>query len=206
MTPRELSNKWLHRIGYKLISPEKKKHEDVLAPVLPFVVLDIYHDYFRKGLTPEKFTQRQKQLLKRAAASYSRLNKVFFSAFEPSEYEDVTDLMDSLQEYAKNQVLITEVAAWNVFKNYTECDTIVCAFMCNSLAKAALSVWRLVYRGKDVAYLEKYIQTLLFATKAFAAEYVETDREIEEPRVIDNLLRAENSLGRRIVEWMFNES
>ena len=78
--------------------------------------------------------------------------------------------------------------------------------MCNSLAKAALSVWRLVYRGKDVAYLEKYIQTLLFATKAFAAEYVETDREIEEPRVIVNLLRAENSLGRRIVEWMFNES
>ena len=101
MTPRELSNKWLHRIGYKLVSPETRKRNDDLAPVLPFVVLDIYHDYFRKGLTPEKFTQRQKQLLKRAAASYSRLNKVFFSAFAPSEYEDVTDLMDSLQEYAK---------------------------------------------------------------------------------------------------------
>lgn len=206
MTPRELSNKWLHWIGYKLVSPENRKSNDDLAPVLPFVVLDIYHDYFRKGLTPEKFTQRQKQLLKRAAASYSRLNKVFFSAFQPSEYEEVTDLMDSLQEYAKNQVLITEVAAWNVFKHYTECDTIVCAFMCNSLAKAALSIWRLVYRGNEVAYLEKYIQTLLFATKAFAAEYVETDREIEEPRVIDNLLRAENSLGRRIVEWLFKES
>lgn len=206
MTPRELSNKWLARIGYKLISPEKKKHEDVLAPVLPFVVLDIYHDYFRKGLTPDKFTQRQKQLLKRAAASYSRLNKVFFSAFQPSEYEDVTDLMDSLQEYAKNQVLITEVAAWNVFKNYTECDTIVCAFMCNSLAKAALSIWRLVYRGKEVAYLDKYIQTLLYATKAFAAEFVETDKEVDDPRVVDNLLRAENSLGRRIVEWLFKES
>lgn len=206
MTPRELSNKWLHRIGYKIVSPENRQRNDDLAPVLPFVVLDIYHDYFRKGLTPDKFTQRQKQLLKRAAASYSRLNKVFFSAFAPSEYEDVTDLMDSLQEYAKNQVLITEVAAWNVFKNYTECDTIVCAFMCNSLAKAALSIWRLVYRGKEVEYLDKYIQTLLYASRAFAAEFVETDKEVEDPRVVDNLLRAENSLGRRIVEWLFKES
>ena len=206
MTPRELSQKWLHRIGYKIVSPEHREKNDDLAPVLPFVVLDIYNDYYRKGLNPDKFSQRQRQLLKRASVSYSRLNKVFFSAFAPSEYEDVTDLMDSLQEYAKNQVLITEVAAWNVFKRYTECDTIVCAFMCNSLAKAALSIWRLVYRGKEVEYLEKYIQTLLFATKAFAAEYVETDREIEEPRVINNLLLAENSLGRRIVEWMFNES
>ena len=200
MTERDLTERWLNHIHFHF--SKRGTRRDELAPIMPFIVLDIYYSYYNKGLQPENFRHEQKRQMRRASEAYNRLNQQFFACFSPDERDAVIDLMDSLEESAKTQITVAEVSAWNVFKHHKEADLLVNAFMCNLLAKAAQTIWEVVYRDQWGGVLpNKDINTILSATKAFAATIESVDATVD-PKATETLLRAQDALGRKLVRWM----
>jgi len=204
MTEYELTEKFLRSMGYKF--QKRGTRNDNLAPILPFIIMDIYYTYWTGGLKPDGFSQRKKLLLRRTSEAYNRLNRRFFSAFSEDEMDAVIELMDQLQTSVNNQVKIAEVSAWNVFKDHPDCDVMVSAFMCNLCAKAAQAVWLVVYKdGRGRSLHNKELDRILFLTKEFAREIGDEEVPENKERYIKNLLAAEDSLGRAIIRWLYSE-
>lgn len=221
MTQREITEKWLRSIGRHLEGGTRKG--DDLAAILPFLILDIFYDYYRKGVALREYRQEKKQLKQRMAAAYNSLNGRFFAAFNDDERDEVIDIMDSLEDYVANDVTIAETSVWNVFKNYPETDYLVSLYMCNMMAKAAQAVWMVVYHNQrdsrivsksgktmvlrsNIPVCNKDIDTLLFTTRRLAElELGTTFVEAKDEGKVKNLLAASDVLGRKMVRFIMKE-
>ena len=201
----------------------KGRKGDDLAPILPFLILDLFYGYYCKGIAKRSFTHKSKSLARQMGEAYNRVNKKFFAAFSPDEWDEVIGIMDSMEDYVKNDVLIAETGVWNVFKTYADTDYLVCLYMCNMLAKAAQTVWMIVYHnyrttkfvghsGKvmsmrtTVPTQNKDIDTLLFTTKRMAELAIGgTVVDAKDENKVKNLLDASDILGRKFVRFIMED-
>ena len=202
MTQRELTEKWLRSIGRHLEGGTRKG--DDLAAILPFLILDMFYSYYQKGIAKHPLHHESKALARKMSVAYNRINKSFFAAFSPDEWDEVIDVMDTLEDYVANDVTIAETGVWNVFKTYPETDYLVALYMCNMLAKAAQTVWMVVYRNaRREPVANRDIDTLLYTSKRLAElELGSTEIDARDEAKVRNLRAATDILGRKIVQFV----
>ena len=99
MTKREIIERCLNGIGRTRVLG------DTSEPIMPFLLGDIMFQSYLQAVRKIDLRHEMKQMDKRWRALYKRFNDPIFHDFADDEKVEVTDLMDSLEEYLANDIM-----------------------------------------------------------------------------------------------------
>ena len=112
MTRKELIELGLKGVG----RVHTKGEEGSLAVILPYLLADIAYQCQLKGeraIGPLR--HKQKKLSTLWHRYYTLFNRPFFSFIPPESHEEVTDLMDSLNEHLSNEIVMLQSGVMQMF-------------------------------------------------------------------------------------------
>lgn len=151
MTNRDVLNAFLKGYNKSILHGSA----DDFSPLLPFLLLDLAWQIFKKHIGPWKLTGKAKQAKNDWLKAYDAFNKKFFSCFDADQAVYVTDKMDSLEEYIAHDLVVAESMITSQFK-YLEFDDqmrAMAVLMCGVLTEAAQVTWGNSYKddlGKPI--------------------------------------------------------
>ena len=160
----DLVNAYCKRWGLKVIKGEL--HDNSIAPILPFIIMDCAYSEFNREIKPLKLHHKQQRLRGEWYANYHKFNSRLFSALNQEQTDFVIDLMDEYEGKINYDVMLMKVALMNLLKGLEFADQKIMAalLVCNIIAQVAQDAWgkgnRNIYGKADKNHELKQMRVL----------------------------------------------
>lgn len=150
MTINEMVNRY---IQYLSKNKGPRYNAGSAEPILPFLLADIAYQEHNMYVSTANLKQRMKEMDNTWRAAYRQFNMSFFCAFKREEWEDITDLMDSLQQAVANDIVIVRSKIMQVMKDVPfEDEKLVSSLLvCHIFAQYAQRAWGDVYKSEVIS-------------------------------------------------------
>ena len=204
MDNAELVTRFIRYYGGEI--SEDKVGNDI-TPVSPYILMDVAYQSYRKHIEPLKVWGRAKQLRGYWAKAYNQFNRQLFLPFNASEYDEITDKMDEVEEYIGEEVKALETAIVTFLEDKIDRDrdAIASILLCNILAQASQELVKISCEkltGKPAKAPE--LDSIRIFCLKFGEAYLPPDRDVntsDDPAVCD----AVSALSHKIAEWIFKQ-
>lgn len=196
----DLVTKYFRSLGFVKV----KGSTSDITPLMPFLCLDIQYSYYQKVIAPIDATENLKDVRNKWRDAYNKLNKKFFYPYNQRDKDEIIDLMDSLEDAIKNDLLVLKVQIMNLIIDepldvqevYSTCA------VCNVLTRCALFYYETVYHdrwGKPIR--NNAIKAIQDNSILFGYMYRNKPNDIEaaSKKAVDDAITV---VCRRIVHWM----
>ena len=138
--------------AYKLrLLPGEAGEEDV-APLLPFIIMDCAQLEFTKEVKIAGAAHGSKQLIKAWLADYRAFNYRLFRTLNAEQSDFVIDMMDSYEDFIRNETMLMRVAIMELIKDYPfESQKVIASLMlCNIFSQVAQITWGEIFLTKTL--------------------------------------------------------
>ena len=204
MTNAELVTRFIRYYGGD-ISEETVGND--LTPVASYILMDIAYQSYRKHIAPLPVRGRVKQLRGYWSDAYNRYNRQLFLPFKESEYGEITDKMDEVEECTSEEVKALETAIISYLEGKIDHDEEIIAsiLLTNILAQTAQELTRIACQaltGQPAKSRE--LDTIRVYCIKFGTEYLPPQQRIntsEDPAVCE----AVRVLTNKIARWIFGK-
>lgn len=119
-------------------------------PLLPFLMMDCVYQMYNQWVAKLELKFEAKRYRKEWERAYSKMNMMFFRAFDADQTDEVIDMMDDFEEYINNDLVITKIAVMNILEENRTLEEQQVASSClvgEVLCYSAMVVWNKVYKG-----------------------------------------------------------
>lgn len=148
----------------------KTGNRESIAPLMPFLLMDIAYDLWKKKVTPLPLKFEAKQLANAFINDYTSFNKPFFAAFDDDQRDWVIDRMDELGAYLEHDIFITQISLMNLFNDrpIEEQDVVASILLCGAITQMAQIIYGAVFRTRkgndepcpELANMRRYTRRL----------------------------------------------
>ena len=137
----DLVNAYCKRWSLKVI--KGKLHDNSLAPLLPFIIMDCAYSEFNREIKPLKLHHKQQHLRGEWYTYYHKFNSRLFSALDEEQTNFAIDLMDEYERKVDYDMMLMRVALMNLLGGMEFKDQKIMAalLICNTIAQVAQDVW-----------------------------------------------------------------
>lgn len=142
MDKNEIINTALKGIGMARV------HGNTSEPIMPYLLADVMYQLYLADMNPKKLRHKMKQMHSMWSKKYMHFNKPIFSAFEPKDYTEITDLMDNVYEYLSNEITMLRSQIINVIggiESFDDKKIVSTLIMCHIFAQYAECAYERVY-------------------------------------------------------------
>lgn len=108
MTNAELCRKYMTAYGYV---SEGKMGENILAPLLPFILMDIAYDQMNRSVKSLDLKRDMKKARANWYTCYKRFNDKLFKVLSEDERDEFIDKMDDFEQSIEHDLMITKISA-----------------------------------------------------------------------------------------------
>jgi len=204
MTNAELVTRFIRFYGGQI--SEDSVGNDI-TPVAPYILMDVAYQSYCKHIAPLKVRGRAKQLRGYWSDAYNKFNRQLFLPFNATEYGEITDKMDEVEDYIGEDVKAVETAilAYLDGKIDRDQEAIASILLCNILAQASQELVKISCEkltGKPAKAPE--LDSIRIFCLKFGTAYLPPEGDIntsEDPAVCD----AVYALSHKIAEWLFKQ-
>lgn len=158
------------------------KAEKAMILLLPFVMMDVAYECFRKDIKPLELQHKAKQYRKNWGEAYTRFNRHFFDTLDPDMQDAFCDKMDSFKRYmyldiVQLQAKMIRCLPEKLDKHYKQ--VVASAMLSNRIARIAQDIWGACYKvNGDFPSQNSGLNGCLTWSRAFAKEYTKDVAEV----------------------------
>lgn len=204
----------IREINMRYIADKKAKfwgdiHMDSFQPIAHIFLMDAGYQVFVKTLNPDKFQQRDAQILGNLQDAYKKFFTNAWRAFSLDEEIEIEEIIDKFEEYIAPNINTAKIAIMEIDNSRPMEEQIIygALFACNFLASQANAAHRGCYvapkRRYDIVTKplnDYYISHVMGFTKQYA-EHAMLNEEIAD-RKYARIQREMNALENKVVLWL----
>lgn len=148
ITIKELVDTYLQAKGLKRL----RGAEEDATPILPLIIMDSAFQLYDTYINPIKCKHEMKKLKNDWVDAYNKFNRDYFSCYSEEQTLFIVDMMDTFEDYIKNDLKIAFIQFTSLFKNESlERQKVISAcLLSNVLCQSAEIVWERVYNSCDM--------------------------------------------------------
>ena len=135
-----------------LSSTGKRYGADSAEPILPFLLADVMYQEHNKYVVPAGLKHRMKEMDNTWRQAYRQFNMSFFCAFPRDEWEEITDLMDSLTDAVSNDIVVIRSKLFLIMEDvpFEDKQIVSALLVCHIFAQYAQIAWGNVYKTETL--------------------------------------------------------
>lgn len=141
MTKSEIIETAMRGIG-------KRNDGEGYDPIMPYLLGDVMYQIYVNDVSHLKLSHKMKQMSGRWIQRYTHFNKPIFSAFPTTDYDELTDMMDSVNETLSNEIMMLRSGVMQTLSGVEDFErkkAITSMLLCHMFAQYAESSYRLSY-------------------------------------------------------------
>lgn len=162
--------------GYTIAKAEK-----AMILLLPFVMMDVAYECYRKDIMPLELHNKSKQYRKNWSESYTKFNRHFLDTLDPDMTDAFCDKMDSFRRYMYLDILQLQAKMFRCLPDGLNKDikqVVASAMLCNRISRIAADIWSACYKvNGDIPSQNNGLNGCLTWSRAFAKEYTKSVAE-----------------------------
>ena len=150
MTINEMVNRY---IQYLSKNKGPRYNAGSAEPILPFLLADIAYQEHNRYVSTANLKQRMKEMDKTWRMAYRQFNMAFFCAFKRDEWDEITDLMDSLAGAVNNDAVIMRSKLTLTMDDvpFEEKMLIASLLVCHIFTQYAQRAWGNIYKTEVIS-------------------------------------------------------
>ena len=147
MDKREIVEKALKGVG------KQRVQGDTTEPIMPYLLADVMYQLYLEDIPSYPLRHEMKRMSTLWRERYKHFNKPLFSQFHPTEFTEITDLMDDVYESLHNEIvmlrsnIMTMISGIESFNTRHAVSTLI---MCHIFAQYADCSYQRVYYNTKI--------------------------------------------------------